>query len=70
MIRGVCGHSSWHKYILVVCNYATRYLYVISLPSIDAENVAKELVKLFAGVGVLEKILTDQGSYFMSQLLT
>ena len=31
-------------------------------PYIDAENVAEELVRLFARVGILREILTDQGS--------
>ena len=61
---------SGNKYILVVCDYATRYPEAIPLRSIDAEHVAEELVKLFARVGVPGEILTDQGSNFMSQLLT
>ena len=58
-----------NKYILVVCDYATRYPEAIPLRSIDAEHVAEELLKIFARVGVPEEILTDQGSIFTSQLL-
>jgi len=43
---------SGNKYILVVCDYATRYPEVIPFWSIDAEHVAEELVKLLARVGV------------------
>ena len=60
---------SGKKYILVVCDYATRYPEAIALKSIDAECIAEELVKLFARVGVPREILTDQGSNFTSQLL-
>ena len=61
--------SAGHKYILVMCDYATRYPEAVLLRSIDAEHVAEELIKLFARVGIPREILTDQGSNFMSQLL-
>ena len=60
---------SGNKYILVICDYATRYPEAIPLRTIDAEHVAEELIKLFARVGVPQEILTDQGSNFTSQLL-
>ncbi len=47
-------------YILVICDYATRYLEAIPLRSIDAAHIAEELIKVFARVGVPEEILTDQ----------
>ena len=37
---------SGNKYILVLCDYATRYPEAIPLKSIDASHVAEELVKL------------------------
>ena len=58
-----------NKYILVVCDYATRYQEAFTLKSIDAEHVATALVSLFARVGVPREILTDQGSNFTSRLL-
>ena len=61
---------SGKRYILVVCDYATRYPEAIPLRSIDAECIAEELVTLFSRVGVPSEILTDQGSNFTSQLLT
>ena len=38
--------------------------------SVDAENVAEELLKLFARVGIPAEILADQGSNFTSQLFS
>ena len=58
-----------NRYVLVVCDYATRYPEAIPLKSCDAEHVAEKLVELFARVGIPREILTDQGSNFMSQLL-
>ncbi len=58
-----------NRYVLVVCDYATRYPEAVALRNIDAESVAEELVKLFARVGIPREILTDQGTNFTSQLL-
>ena len=58
-----------HRYILVICDYATRYPEAVALRSIDAEHVAEELMKVFARVGIPQEVLTDQGSNFTSQLL-
>ena len=60
---------SGKRYVLVVCDYATRYPEAIALHTIDAGHIAEELMKLFARVGVPEEILTDQGSNFTSKLL-
>jgi len=61
--------KSGNKYILVVCDYATRYPEAVPLRSIEAERIAEELVKIFARVGLPREILTDQGSNFTSRLL-
>ena len=58
-----------NRFILVICDYATRYPEAIPLRSIDAVHVAEELIKVFARLGIPEEILTDQGSNFTSQLL-
>ena len=59
-----------NRYLLVICDYATRYPEAIPLRSIDAEHIAEELLVVFSRVGVPKEILTDQGSNFTSQLLT
>jgi len=61
--------QSGNHYILVICDYATRYPEEVAIKSIDAGRIAEELIKLFAMVGVPEEILTDQGSNFTSSLL-
>ena len=58
-----------NRFILVICDYATRYPEAIPLRSIDAVHIAEELIKVFARLGIPEEILTDQGSNFTSQLL-
>ena len=61
--------NSGKRYILVICDYATRYPEAIALRSIDVNAIAGELLSFFARVGVPEEILTDQGTNFTSQLL-
>ena len=62
-------YSHGNQFILTLCDYATCYPEAIAVPSIEACHTAKELVAVFARVGVLDKILTDQGFNFMSALL-
>lgn len=58
-----------HRYVLVVCDYATQYPEAVAMRSVDAENVAEELVRIFSTVGIPKEILTDQGTNFTSELL-
>ena len=58
-----------HCYILVVCDYATRYPEAIPLRRFTAPAVAEQLIELFARHGVPKKILTDQGTNFTASLL-
>ena len=62
--------QSGNRFILVICNYATRYPEAVPLRTINAENITEELVKFFSRVGMPKEILTDQGSNFVSQFLT
>eukprot|EP00731_Ephydatia_muelleri_P004705 Em0002g881a len=52
---------SGNRYVLVICDFATRHPEAVALRTTDAENVAEELVKLFARVRIPSEILTDQG---------
>ena len=47
--------SSGNKYVLVLCDYGTRYPEAVPMRAVDAESVAEELVTIFARVGLLEK---------------
>ena len=58
-----------NRYVLVICDYATRYPEAVPMKHIDAVSVTEELVKFFSRVGVPREILTDQGTNFTSQLL-
>ena len=58
-----------NRYVLVLCDYATRYPEAVPLRNIDAETIAEELIQIFARVGLPQEILIDQGANFQSQLL-
>ena len=60
---------SGNRYVLVMCDYGTRYPEAVPLKSLEAAKIAEELVALFARVSIPKEILTDQGSNFTSQLL-
>ena len=40
--------SSANGYMLVICDYATRYPEAVLISAVDTECVAKELVKMLA----------------------
>ena len=58
-----------NRFILVICDYATRFPEAIPLRSTDADTIAEELITVFSQYGIPEEILSDQGSNFMLQLL-
>ena len=59
-----------HKFILTIMDFATRYPEAIPLRRIDAATVAEALCGVFTRLGIPEEILSDQGSNFMSELLS
>ena len=61
--------SRGHRYILTVVDFATRYPEAVALKSILTTVVAEALVSIFARVGVLDEVLSDQGTQFTSALM-
>lgn len=62
--------SAGHQYILVVCDYATRFPEAFPPRSVTTTKLISALVQLFSLVGIPEEILTDQGTNFMSCLMS
>ena len=58
-----------NKYILVCCDYVTRYPEAVPLKNQEAETVADALVGIFSRVGIPKELLSDQGTNFMSELI-
>lgn len=59
-----------HRYILVMVDYATRYPEAVALKNIETETIAEALVNIYTRVGVPEEYLSDQGSQFMSGVMS
>ena len=58
-----------YRFALTVICMASRWPEVYPLVKSEAENVATALIQFFARNGIPVKILTDQGSKFMSHVL-
>ena len=58
-----------HRWILTLVDFATRYPEAVALKSIDTEVVAEALIGIFSRVGLLNEILGDNGSQFVSGLM-
>ena len=58
-----------HRYILVVCDYATRYPEAFPLRKVTATTIAQAILQLFSRVGIPQEIITDQGTAFLSKKL-
>uniref|UniRef100_A0A673Y1W5 Gypsy retrotransposon integrase-like protein 1 n=1 Tax=Salmo trutta TaxID=8032 RepID=A0A673Y1W5_SALTR len=61
--------SAGYKYILVICDYATRFPEAFPLRSITTPKIIIALVQLFSHVGIPDEILTGQETNFTSQLM-
>ena len=58
-----------HRYILTLVDYATRYPEAVPLKKITTEAVAEALLDIYSRVGIPERVLTDQGTQFMSECM-
>ncbi|PFX14793.1 Transposon Ty3-I Gag-Pol polyprotein [Stylophora pistillata] len=61
--------TTGYRYILTIVDYATRYPEAIPLRSTSSKAVADALIQYFSRVGIPDKIVSDQGSNFMSKLM-
>ncbi len=59
-----------HEHILVIVDYATRYPEAVPLRKATAKVISQEIFLLSSRVGIPAEILTDQGTPFMSRLMT
>ena len=62
--------GSGNQFLLTIMCCATRYPEAVPLRNITAKTVTKALIKFFTTFGLPKEIQTDQGSNFMSKLLS
>lgn len=58
-----------NRFILVICDYATRYPEAYPLREVTAKQISTALLRFFSQVGIPREVLTDQGPNFMSHTL-
>ena len=56
-----------HKYLLTIMDFGTRYPEAIPLKKTDAETVCDKLLEVFSRFGILEELLSDNGTNFLLQ---
>ncbi len=59
-----------YRFALVLVDYATRYPEAVPLRTISAKSVAEALFRIIYQVRIPKEILTDQGTAFMSRMLS
>lgn len=59
-----------NQYVLVICDYATKYPEAILLRNQEAEVVAEAIIEVFSRLRVPKEILSDKGTNFMSSLMS
>ena len=59
-----------NRFILTIVDFSTRYPEAFAIPSQTAEVVADALMELFSRVGIPDEIISDQGTNFMSTLIS
>ena len=58
-----------NKYLLVVQDYFTNWVEAIPMPDQTAQHITRELIKIFAVLGMPEILYSDQGQNFKSTIL-
>jgi len=74
MAGSVVGHlpqsQKGNMYILVMCDYLTKWLEAYAIPNHKAETIARIFVEeIVFRYGVPRKLLTDRGTEFLSTLI-
>lgn len=61
--------SAGHQYLLVIVDYATRFLEAVPMWLVIGPRGAEELMKWITQVGIPKETVTDQGPNFMSGVI-
>ena len=58
-----------HRHILILIDYATRYLEAVPLKNIETETVSKALLDMYSHQEIPEEVLSDLGMQFISKCM-
>ena len=62
--------SSGNRYLFTLMDLSTRYPEAFPIKEISADTIADHLIKYFSNFGICKEIQSDQGSNFMSNLIS
>lgn len=65
VVGPVVKSQKGNRFILVICDYAIRYLEAYPLKEVTAKQVANALLHFFSHIGIPSQVLTDQGTNFI-----
>lgn len=68
-VYGPIGPSNSYKYCLVITESTTHYAFAIPVRNLEAQTIAKELLKLFTQFGYPKILVHDQATYLMSDVM-
>jgi transposase InsO family protein len=57
------------KYLLILNDDLSGYVWLLSSPNADSETTADALVRLFSSFGVVRTWVSDQGSHFKNKTI-
>ena len=69
IVMGNSAEKSRAKYIQVIIDHLTRYVWAFATPKNTAETIVNVLSQLFKTVGYPKRIITDRGTNFTSKSL-
>ena len=69
MVRPLPRTKRGNRYVLVLCDFATRYPEAIPVRSIESTVITEELMTIFSRVVMPRELLSDQRTNFTSELM-
>lgn len=69
LVGQLLNSAQGHEYILVIINYANRYLEATPLCKTTSKTIVRVLMHLFSHVGSPKDLLIHQGTPFISNLM-
>ena len=61
--------SKGNRYVLTMIDYATKYAEAIAIPRVDTITVAEALWEMWSRLGIPEKVISDRGTQFTSDVM-
>ena len=61
--------TNGNRYVVTMVDYATRYAEATAIPKIDSATVAEALFDMWSRLGIPERVISDRGTQFTSEIM-